>query len=66
MTTIFIIFFIKDLNSDDMSKIITFKPKLQKSRDHFYIHVPKQWNEDLHEFYRKRKRVKVTIEIEKG
>ncbi len=42
-----------------------FKSRLQKSRDHFYIYIPKQWNEDLEEFYQKRRRVRVTIEIEK-
>lgn len=41
-----------------------FKSRLQKSRDHFYIYIPKVWNEDLKEFYQKRKRVKVTIEVE--
>jgi len=41
-----------------------FKAKLQKSRDHFYIYVPKAWNEELEEFYQKRKKIRVTIEVE--
>ena len=55
---------VNDFNGDSMSKTIMFKAKLQKSRDHFYIYVPKAWNEDLEEFYQKRKKIRVTIEVE--
>jgi len=65
VATLFISVSVKDPNGDGMGKIITFKPKLQKSRDHFYIYIPKQWNEDLNELYQKRKRITVMIEIEK-
>jgi len=47
-----------------MNKTIMFKSRIQKSRDHFYVYIPKQWNEELEEYYRNRKRVKVTIEFE--
>jgi len=46
-----------------MSHIITFKSRLNRSRDNFYIYIPKAWNEDLEEFYKKRKKVKVIIEL---
>ena len=41
-----------------------FKARIQKSRDHFYIYVPKSWNDELEEYYKNRKRVKVTIEVD--
>jgi len=46
------------------NKIITFKATPIKSRDRYYIYIPKQWNDELEEYYRNRKRVKVTIELE--
>jgi len=47
-----------------MNRVITFKSRLNRSRDHFYIYIPKAWNEDLEEYYKNRKKVRITIEIE--
>jgi len=47
-----------------MSRVITFKSKLNKSGSHYYVYIPKAWNSELEEYYRNRKRIKVTIELE--
>lgn len=47
-----------------MGKVIMFKARVQKSRDHYYVYIPKEWNDELREAYEQRKLVKVTIEVD--
>ena len=42
--------------------VIVFKARLQKSRDRYYIYIPKNWVDELREAYERRKKVKVIIE----
>jgi len=42
--------------------MIVFKARLQKSRDRYYVYIPKSWVEELKEAYKERRKVKVIIE----
>ena len=64
MASLYISVAITNSDGDNVSRIIMFKARIQKSRDHYYIYVPKVWSEDLNEFYKNRKHVKVVIEID--
>jgi len=42
---------------------ITFKAKLNKSGNHYYIYVPKEWNDEIREIHQRKRKVIVTIEV---
>jgi len=44
-------------------KIIAFKARPNKSRDHYYIYIPKQWSPDIQKTYEKRGYLYVVIKI---